>query len=489
MRRRFRTQETPKRGRPSGRTEPAGKRLWKGKGGRPDETENSTGRFGCGLGDDRHVRRRPCAADHAAHLHGRPAAAGRDAHHPRRVPEAPPEREGRDRGRRRHLGAAAAIPHHGARVARSHARHHAHRRDPAGAMGRGAMGRAARLVSRARQGEDHGALPPGLPGGEHGQRQGHGAAVLRGRAVPVLPQGPAREVRPAAAADLGRGEDGGAEDPGRREQPEPARIRDRRRSDRGHRVHLPGAALGRRRQPHRRDRQALARFHRRQEAVRALGRLEEGERHPRQHRRDRDRPHPPELRGRQRGVRDELGLYVGPRPERSGQPREGQGRRGAAAGLHPRQGRDLHRRLAARGVGVLEEQGRGREARAVSVEPRGLEDAGHHRLSHAGLPGGLYRSRRPQGQSLVRRGAQGRADGPRAARDAPLQRGLRDHQDQHERLPGRHEDPGGRPLGHAEPARHRAARRALASAGPALAPGTGRPERGRDPVPHRDKRE
>ena len=52
-------------------------------------------------------------------------------------------------------------------------------------------------------------------------------------------------------------------------------------------------------------------------------------------------------------------------------------------GLHARQARDLHRRLAGRRLGVLEEQGGGREARAVPVEPRRVEDAGRHRLSHA----------------------------------------------------------------------------------------------------------
>ena len=55
---------------------------------------------------------------------------------------------------------------------------------------------------------------------------------------------------------------------------------------------------------------------------------------------------------------------------------QGQDRRRAAAARRRRQERDVHRRLAARRVGVFEEQGRSRQVRALAVVARGLEDAG-----------------------------------------------------------------------------------------------------------------
>ena len=181
-----------------------------------NEEKDPVGGFGSRSRYARHDRHRSCPDD-LAHLHGRPAAAGRHAPDRRRIREAQPEREGRGRSGRRHVRAAAAIPQHGARLAGLVPRRGAHRRDPPGAMGGRAVGRAPRQLSRRRQGQGDGAIPARLPRGQHGRRQGHLAALFRGCAIPLLPQGPAREARRAAAEDVGRGQGRSAEDHAGRE--------------------------------------------------------------------------------------------------------------------------------------------------------------------------------------------------------------------------------------------------------------------------------
>jgi hypothetical protein len=171
-------------------------------------------------------RQRAGAADDVAHLHGRAAAARRDAQDRRRVPETQPEREGGDRGRRRDLRGAAAVPVDRAVVEGLGAGPRADRRDPPGAVGRAGLGRAAGRLPRRRQGEDPAHLPQGLRRGEPGRRQAGRAAVLRRLAVPVLPQGPAREVQAAGAEDVGRVDGHGEGHHGRREEPEPAGLLD-----------------------------------------------------------------------------------------------------------------------------------------------------------------------------------------------------------------------------------------------------------------------
>ena len=114
-----------------------------------------------------------------------------------------PEREGRGRGRRRDVRGAAAVPVDGAVVEGLGARRDPDRRDPPGAVGGAGLGRAARRLSRRRQGEDPADVPQGLRRREPGRRQADRAAVLRRLAVPLLPQGPAREVQAAGAEDAG----------------------------------------------------------------------------------------------------------------------------------------------------------------------------------------------------------------------------------------------------------------------------------------------
>ena len=168
------------------------------------------------------------AANDAAHLHRRPAAAGRDAQDRRRVPEAQSEREGGDRSRRRDVGSAAAISVDGAVGEGLGARRDPDRRHPSGAVGGARLGRAARRVSRRRQGEDPADVSQGVCGRQPGRRQADRAAVLRRRAVPLLPQGPARQVQAPGAEELGR-DDGDREDHhGRREESAAAGLFDGR---------------------------------------------------------------------------------------------------------------------------------------------------------------------------------------------------------------------------------------------------------------------
>ena len=110
-------------------------------------------------------------------------------------------------------------------------------------------------------------------------------------------------------------------------------------------------------------------------------------------------------------------------------------------GFTRRQARDLHRRLAGRGDGVLEEQGGGREARAVPLDAGSVEDAGDPRLSPAGLRGGLHRT--PSCCS-VNPWFKDALPVVQTARARPvtraLHRGLGGHPHQHERVPGRNQD-------------------------------------------------
>ena len=102
--------------------------------------------------------------------------------------------------------------------------------------------------------------------------------------------------------------------------------------------------------------------------------------------------------------------------------------------------RDVHRRLAGRGVGVLEEQAGGGEVRALPVEPRSVEDAGDHGVAPAGVPERLQGSGGAQGQPLVRRRAAGRRRRTVASGEPAVSAGLRHHPQQHECVSRGHED-------------------------------------------------
>ena len=260
--------------------------------------------------------RRECmgATDDAAHLHRRAAAAGRHAQDRGRVSEAQPEREGRRRSRRRDVGSAAAVPVHGALVEGRDARSDPDRRDSSSAMGRTGLGRAARCVSWRGQGESTADLSQGLFGGEPGRRQADRAAVFRRRAVPVLPQGSARQVQASGPEDLGRVDGDGEAHPRRREEFEPAGLLDGGRADRRHGLHVSRAAVGDGRRAHE-GRQAEPRHAASAPAVPALRTVEAGRRAAEEHRRDPDRSHPYRLPGRERHLRAELGLLLEPRRE------------------------------------------------------------------------------------------------------------------------------------------------------------------------------
>ena len=72
------------------------------------------------------------------------------------------------------------------------------------------------------------AVPQGVCRRQPGQRQTDRAAVLRGCAVPVLPQGPARKVQASRAQDLGRDDGDGQGHHGRREERRICRASPRR---------------------------------------------------------------------------------------------------------------------------------------------------------------------------------------------------------------------------------------------------------------------
>ena len=186
-----------------------------------------------------------------------------------------------------------------------------------------------------------------------------------------------------------------------------AGLRDRRRADRGHRLHVPRAAVGRGQRAHE-GRQAQPRHAAGEAAVPALRPDEAGGRAAEEHRRDPDRPHPHRHAGGQPDLRHDLGLRLEPARERRRLQGQGQDRRRDAAARPGRQERDLHRRLAARRVRVLEEQAGGGEVRALAVVARGVEDAGDPGVAHAGVPERLQGSGGAEGQPVVRRRAAGR---------------------------------------------------------------------------------
>ena len=147
--------------------------------------------------------------------------------------------------RRHHFRGAAAIPLDGALFEGFGARCHPYRRHPTRAVGGTRLGRAARFVPGRRQGEDHGAVSESVRRRRPGQRQAHCAAILCRFAVPLLPQGSAREIQASDTEDLGRDDGHRQGDHGRREELESAGVLDRRRADRRHCLHLPRSPVGR----------------------------------------------------------------------------------------------------------------------------------------------------------------------------------------------------------------------------------------------------
>ena len=109
-------------------------------------------------------------------------------------------------------------------------------------------------------------------------------------------------------------------------------------------------------------------------AVPALRPDEAGGRAAQEHRRDSDRPHPRRLPGAATSCSRRPGATSGT-ASRTTPTRRSKGKVGVTV-LPARQGRqerDLHRRLAARGERVLEEQGRGGEVRALPVVAGSVE--------------------------------------------------------------------------------------------------------------------
>lgn len=147
---------------------------------------------------------------------------------------------------------------------------------------------------------------------------------------------------------------------------------------------------------------------------------------------NRHRPHPANFPAGQSGLLNAVG--------RRRHPGQGQGRRRAPARLPRRHADDMHRRMAARGLGLLAPKVRGGKARALPLLAGDLEDAGGAGRASVRLCRGLRRCRNPQGQSVVRPGAAGRADRPRAPGQSAISRGQRHHPLQHQRLPRGHQD-------------------------------------------------
>jgi ABC-type glycerol-3-phosphate transport system substrate-binding protein len=111
-----------------------------------------------------------------------------------------------------------------------------------------------------------------------------------------------------------------------------------------------------------------------------------------------------------------------------------------AARRQRRPERIVHRRLAGRGLGLLEEQAGGGEVRALPVVARGVENHGDPRVQPTGVSAGVQGSRSAQGEPVVR----GRTSCHRgcevAAGDATVHRSIRRDSFQHERISRGHED-------------------------------------------------
>ena len=185
--------------------------------------KDPVGGFGSRSRYARHDRHRSCPDD-LAHLHGRPAAAGRHAPDRRRIREAQPEREGRGRSGRRHV-----------RQQQQYLNTVLASRDSSLDVVlidviRPAQWAAAQWAEPLDSylGADKDKIMarylPAYREANTVERQGHLAALFRGRAVPLLPQGPAREARrqpPKTWAEV----KAAAQKIMQAEQPEPARVR------------------------------------------------------------------------------------------------------------------------------------------------------------------------------------------------------------------------------------------------------------------------
>ena len=136
-----------------------------------------------------------------------------------------------------------------------------------------------------------------------------------------------------------------------------------------------------------------------------------------------------------------------------------------------RQVGDLHRRMAMGGIGVFEEQGRGRQARRFHVVPGSFEVPRDQRVAAAGVRERLHRQGRAEGQSVVRLRVARCRVGQVASGQPALRRGVRRHSHPDQRRAGAGHEAGSHGRRDRQPA---AARDALAPAGPAIGSFDGR---------------